>query len=116
MNSSLAQTHPATQSLVPLMYFVRLWTTISAPKRIGDKIIGLNVLSTTSFSPFVLLIAASPGISETSNKRIAHRFAVDHARLVVDQRANRVEIRRSTKWTLMPNRGRKFLNNAYVPP
>ena len=42
---------PAMTSEAPEMNLVREWTTTSAPQRAGEMIMGLKVLSTTSFTP-----------------------------------------------------------------
>lgn len=42
---------PAMTSEAPEMNLVREWTTTSAPQRAGEMIMGLKVLSTTSFAP-----------------------------------------------------------------
>ena len=48
MTNSLLAPAPPTVSDAPLMNLVKEWITMSAPISIGEKIIGVNVLSTTS--------------------------------------------------------------------
>ena len=67
MNSCVDTTQPATQSLVPLMNLVMLCTTTSAPSRSGERIIGLNVLSTTRRRRDSCAIARERGRSLTSS-------------------------------------------------
>jgi hypothetical protein len=67
MNSCVDTTQPATQSLVPLMNLVMQCTTMSAPGRSGERIMGLNVLSTIRRTPLLWAMEASSGRSLTSS-------------------------------------------------
>ena len=71
MKSWLPQIAPAMMSDMPLMNFVMLCTTMSAPSAAGLRISGVNVLSTTSGMPALLATAASFGMSATRNVGLA---------------------------------------------
>ena len=104
-------TQPATQSLVPLMNFVMLCTTTSAPRRSGDRMSGLNVLSTTSRRR-ARVQAGQSGMSATSSSGL----------LMLSQYRTRVfgviaaltvcSSPRSTNRVVIPNRGSKLASNA----
>ena len=80
MNARLETTHPATQSLVPLMNLVMLWTTTSAPWRNGESTIGLNVLSTTSAAAVLMGDRGEARDVRDLEERIADAIRVEHAR------------------------------------
>ena len=67
INSFELQTTPAMVSLVPLINFVKLWITTSAPNFAGEIDSGVNVLSTISFNPLAFAILEIDSISATSS-------------------------------------------------
>ena len=67
INSLLEHIAPAIASFLPFMNLVIEYTTISAPNKNGDRIIGVNVLSTTNFASYFLAISLSFGMLETCN-------------------------------------------------
>ena len=71
MNSRVPQTAPAMTSDMPLMNFVMLCTTTSAPSAAGLRISGLNVLSTTSCAPASWAMSASAGMFATRSVGLA---------------------------------------------
>ena len=68
INSSSEQITPPTVSDVPLINFVSEWITTSAPIFAGEKIIGVNVLSTTNLILYFFASLEIALISETSSK------------------------------------------------
>ncbi len=112
MNSRVDTTAPATQSLVPLMNLVRLCTTMSAPSRSGERIIGLNVLSTTSGTPRSWAAAASIGMSLTSSSGLViDSVKTARVRGVIAARTA-ASSQMSTNTVVMPSRGSRFFSSA----
>src|SRR5690606_5068009 len=101
-----------TVSLLPLMYFVKLWTTISAPSFAGETDNGENVLSTTSLIPCFFAIVESDAISATSSKGLltVSQYKTLVFGVMAASTASNFVI--STKVVAMPKRGVKFLRNA----
>ena len=112
MNSCVDTTQPATQSLVPLMNLVKLWTTMSAPSRRGERIIGLKVLSTTRGTPLLWAMEASRGRSLTSSSGLVID-SVNRTRVrgVIASRTS-CSLQMSTKRVVMPSRGNRFFSSA----
>jgi hypothetical protein len=81
MNAACPITAPATQSLVPFTYLVRLWITTSAPWRSGVSSIGLNVLRTTERHAVGMCEVGECRQVRDLEQRIAH--ALDEQALAV---------------------------------
>src|SRR5690606_3950441 len=112
MNSCDAQVTPPTVSLLPLMYFVSEWITISAPSFAGDTDNGENVLSTTSFKLCFFAIFESPAISATSSKGLLTVSQYNTLVSLVIAASTKANFVMSTNEVVMPKRGVKFLRNA----
>ncbi|MNY17640.1 hypothetical protein D3C86_1509670 [compost metagenome] len=112
IKSCEAQTTPPTVSLLPLMYFVKLWITISAPNFAGATDKGEKVLSTTNLILCFLAILANPAISATSSNGLltVSQYSTLVSGVIEASTISNLVI--STKVVLIPNLGVKFFKKA----
>ena len=112
INSWLPQTTPPTESEEPLINFVRLCTTTSAPNWIGEIDNGEKVLSTTSVNEYFFANAANSLISATSNKGLLTDSQYKTLVFSVIEASTISKFVISTNEVWMDNLGVKFFKNA----